>query len=492
MVLPPRTLRSVMPSLFLLACLLPGPDATAHAAQSAVGESAHRAVSPSIAPLAPRTVQVGDSLRIPIVVDDVPPGVALAFVLDGAPAGAQVSGSAIRWRPLRTDAGSSYQIGVRAMASGAELARSTVQVTVLDAHRAPVLRQPTDRVVAAGDSLSLAIEAVDPDGDELTIAVTNLTDLSLPPRYDARTRSLEWQAPRAVANRTFRWRVSASDGDGGSAAVEFHVSVRSQNVAPACGPLRTYKRDEGERVEVALAAEDANGDSLAYQLLATLPNGALKGATYDWSIPYGFVLPTRQDSTVRLEWKAADPAGASTPAPCVALITVFRSIAEQPFRARQARHRQLVADVRGELANYATRERATRDSLAIASSKRRLVKRASLVSALVGGLLQTARSEETRRIAAGLSATLTVALSGWETTIDEAGPLTNRAEALAQQRTTLARALSRFLRRYGETVSRDSLLGATYDTDHLELFDLLAATGRSAGPPAPETEDVHQ
>ena len=34
--------------------------------------------------------------------------------------------------------------------------------------------------------------------------------------------------------------------------------------------------DEGEQVEIALEADDANGDSLAYQPLATLPNGVLR------------------------------------------------------------------------------------------------------------------------------------------------------------------------------------------------------------------------
>jgi hypothetical protein len=327
----------------------------------------------------------------------------------------------------------------------------------------------------------LPIEASDPDGDALSVAVSNLTDVSLPPRYDARTGALLWQAPRGTTNRAYQWRVTVSDGDGGSATTEFHVAVRSQNVAPACGPMRTYKRDEGERVEIALDADDANGDSLSYQPAVTLPNGVLHGATYQWTIPYGFVLPTRQDSTVRFEWRATDPSQSQTNGTCVALVTVFRSIAEAPFRARQAQHRQLVADVRSELENYQVRERATRDSVTAVTGKRRAVKRASLVSALVGGLLQIARSEETRRIAAGVSATLTVGLSGWESTLEETGPLSTRAESLAQQRVTLQRALSRFLRKYGDTVSRESLLGPAYDGDHLELFDLLAATGRVSG-----------
>jgi hypothetical protein len=433
---------------------------------------------PSLAPIAPRQVQIGDSLRIPVVVNDLPIGATVELRLDGQPASAKVEQGAIRWRPLRADANASYNIGVHALVGRIEVARGSVEISVVNAHRPPVIRQPADRILPPGDSLSFQVEATDPDGDPLSVAVSNLSDLSLPPRYDRQTGILTWQAPRGNANRLYLWRITVSDGDGGSATADMHVSVRSQNVAPVCAPLRTYKRDEGEQVAIALEAEDANGDSLTYAPLASLPNGVLSGATYRWSIPYNFVLPTRQDSTVRFEWRASDPSQATTAGNCFALVTVFRSIADEPFRMKQQLHRQLIADVRSELTNYEVRERATRDSLSASSRKKTAVKRASLLSALVGGLLQIAKSEDTRRIAAGVSATLTVGLTGWEATIEDGGPLSNRAEAIAQQRVSLQRALSRFLRKYGETVSRESLLGSNYEADHLELFDLLAASGR--------------
>ncbi|HEY2025552.1 MAG TPA: hypothetical protein VGG78_01000, partial [Gemmatimonadaceae bacterium] len=241
----------------------------------------------------------------------------------------------------------------------------------------------------------------------------------------------------------------------------------------------TYKRDEGDTLAIVLDADDANGDPLTYHPLATLPNGTLAGATYRWNIPYGFVSPARQDSTVRFEWTATDPSSASTASSCFALVTVLRSIPDAPFRARQAQHRQLITDVRARIATALAKETATRDSLVSATTLKRTVKRASLVSALVGGLLQIATSEETRRISAAISATLTVGLGGWETTIDDGGPLSTRADAIAQERTTLQRQLTRFLRKYGETVSRDALLGPTYDNDYGDLFDMVATAPHS-------------
>jgi hypothetical protein len=446
------------------------------------GPPAHR--GPAMAPMAPRTLRTGDSLRVPLVVDDVAPGTMLRYTLTGAPSGARVEGGVLRWRATRADDGAAYHIEVRALAGDTALASGTLDVTVVATHRPPVIRPPGDRVVPAGDSLTMPLDVTDPDGDAVSVAVTNVTELAMPPRYDASTNTLAWQAPRGMTTRLYLWRITATDGDGGTATAELHVAVRSQNVAPVCAPMRTYKRDEGERVTISLDADDANGDSLTYLPLATLPNGEMRGASYEWNIPYGFVLPTRQDSTVRFEWRATDPSQASTNGTCVALVTVFRSIAEGPFRSRQAEHRQLVSDVRSELDNYLTRERATRDSVRGATAKRRAVKRASLISALIGGVLQIAKSEDTRRIAAGVSATATVGLAGWETTLDDDAPLNARAEGLAQQRLTLQRALARFLRKYGETVSRETLLGPSYEADRLELYDLLAATGRSIAPPS--------
>jgi hypothetical protein len=450
-------------------------------AQSPTQAGAPLVAAPSVAPIAARQVQIGDSVRVPLVVNDLPVGTVVDFRLDRLPPSAKLESGVIRWRPLRADANATYSIGIHALVNGNEIARGSADITVVDAHRPPIIRQPADRVIPPGDTLVLPIEASDPDGDVLSVAATNLTDPSQPPRYDRQTGTLVWQAPRGTVNRVNQWRVTVNDGDGGTATTELHVSVKAQNVAPVCAPLRTYKRDEGEQVEIALDADDANGDSLAFHPLATLPNGSLKGAVYQWSIPFGFVSAARQDSTVRFEWRASDPSAASTSSNCFALVTVFRSIAEEPFRVKQQAHRQLLTDVRAQLAGAAAREKATRDSLGAASSKKRMVKRASLLSALVGGLLQIAKSEDTRRIAAGISATFTVGLGGWESTLEDGEPLSKRAEAIAQERVQLQRALNRFMRRYGETVSREALLGSSYESDYQDVFDMLSAPGSTPG-----------
>jgi hypothetical protein len=471
-------MRRFRPTFLLLGLALGAAPRLASLAQAPVQAGAPTVAMPTLAPIAPRQILIGDSVRVPLIVNDLPVGTVVDYRLDRMPATAKLDGGVLRWRPVRSDANATYSIGVHALVNGNEIARGAIELVVAEAHRAPVIRQPTDRVVPPGDTLVLPVEASDPDGDVLSVAAANLTDPSSPPRYDRQAGALVWQAPRGMGSRVYQWRVTVNDGDGGTATTELHVSVKAQNVAPVCAPMRSYKRDEGEVVAITLDADDANDDSLAYRPLATLPNGTLEGATYRWNIPFGFVAPTRQDSTVRFEWRATDPSGAATSNNCFALVTVFRSIADEPFRVKQQAHRQLLTDLRAQLADAALRERATRDSLASASSKKRMVKRASLVSALVGGLLQIAKSEDTRRIAAGISASVSVGLGGWEATLDDGEPLSKRAETIAQEQLQLQRALNRFVRRYGETVSKEALLGATYESDYQDLFDMLTKPGR--------------
>src|SRR4051812_42075814 len=168
----------------------------AAAAQAPVQAGAPVAPAPSIAAIPSRTVQIGDSVRIPLVVNDLPVGTVVDFRLDRLPASAKLESGVIRWRPLRADANATYTIGIHALVNGNEVARGSADLMVTEAHRPPIIRQPTDRVIPPGDTLVLPVEASDPDGDVLSVAATNLTDPSLPPRYDRQTGALVWQAPR--------------------------------------------------------------------------------------------------------------------------------------------------------------------------------------------------------------------------------------------------------------------------------------------------------
>src|SRR5258705_4448192 len=205
-----RQLRPFVPVLGI--ALLAMPVAVVRA-QSPTQAGTPGATVPTLAAIAARQVQIGDSVRIPLVVNDLPVGTVVDCRLDRMPASAKLESGVLRWRPLRADANATYSIGIHALVNGNEVARGSADITVVDAHRPPIIRQPTDRVIPPGDTLVLPVEASDPDGDVLSVAATNLTDPSLPPRYDRQSGTLVWQAPRGTQNRVNQWRITVNDRD---------------------------------------------------------------------------------------------------------------------------------------------------------------------------------------------------------------------------------------------------------------------------------------
>src|SRR5712671_5993691 len=103
-----------------LVCLLVSIPALGSAAQATTSSATPQSspasapvpsvATPSLAPVPSKQVQIGDSVRIPLVVNDVPVGTVVEFRLDRAPATARVENGVFRWRPLRADANATYNI----------------------------------------------------------------------------------------------------------------------------------------------------------------------------------------------------------------------------------------------------------------------------------------------------------------------------------------------------------------------------------------------
>src|SRR3981189_2923313 len=107
-------LNSVVVGCALLVTVSDTPLAQVPAGQP-VGAPLSTATTPTFAPLAARQVQIGDSVRIPLVVNDLPIGSVVEFRLERQPATAKVENGILRWRPLRADANTTYDVGVHAL-----------------------------------------------------------------------------------------------------------------------------------------------------------------------------------------------------------------------------------------------------------------------------------------------------------------------------------------------------------------------------------------
>jgi hypothetical protein len=144
-------------------------------------------------------------------------------------------------------------------------ASQTFTWAVTPTNQAPVLTNPGNQTNAAGDSVSLAVSASDPDGDPLTYTATGLpAGLSI----DAGGGTISGAIANSAASSTpYSVTVTVSDGQS-SASQTFSWTVGAVSLANPGDQSNT----DGDTVSLALSASDAGGLTLTYGATG-LPTG---------------------------------------------------------------------------------------------------------------------------------------------------------------------------------------------------------------------------
>jgi hypothetical protein len=138
------------------------------------------------------------------------------------------------------------------------------------ANRAPTVNsltaQPTE--VASGGTITLALDASDPDGNELTY--TWKQEPAEPAGAFSSTRSPVWTAPHVTTDTFFVLSVTVADGKGGTDSGSVTVKVLAPgpaNHAPVLSEGPTASPDSlasASPVELSVTATDADNDALTY------------------------------------------------------------------------------------------------------------------------------------------------------------------------------------------------------------------------------------
>ena len=427
---------------------------------------------------APSNVQasVGDSVRVPLVLNGAPNGGQVVLEAVGA-AGAVIDAQRVlRWRARRGNIGS-VPVTIVAKTGQDTLARATITIAVTNADRAPVLRGVGDMAVPLGGDLRRVVTAVDQDDDApFHFTVANLTNGSPPPSIDD-NGVLTWTAPSGAANtgRVVEWRITVTDATGRGQSEDVHVQVTGRNVAPSCYPEALYTTSEGSVLEFPMEARDANNDPLRFLTRDRPANVAVvQDSIIRWSVPYGTVPADRGDAAVRFSWIAVDTHSDSTASQCGALVTVRGGV--ENIDALWERQAQILANM--EVARRAFALEAAHEARAGEHLRRSRVNltRTGLGAAAVGGLFQFAKPEGTRTIAAGVASLVSVLLGGIGTTLDDPAPSIQRAEAARQRASTLAFAQQRFIANYGQRPAAKTVRSARYQSDIAALQETLDKT----------------
>lgn len=100
-------------------------------------------------------------------------GDQVSYSASGLPTGASLSGNTFSWTPAFDQVGT-YQVTFTASDGKGGEDSETITITVQDINRAPHIDPIQDKAVEAGSLVSFSVTATDPDGDSLTIMVSNL------------------------------------------------------------------------------------------------------------------------------------------------------------------------------------------------------------------------------------------------------------------------------------------------------------------------------
>jgi hypothetical protein len=241
---------------------------------------------PQFAAVPSRTVPEQVALEFPVTATDPDAGQTLTYFLgDDAPPGSSidpVSGT-FRWSPSEADGPGSFSFLVRATDSGspARTAAVRVNLTVSEVNRPPAVPASTNIVVAEGATLTLALEASDPDLPANTLVFEPIG--AVPPGLILSPAGvLTWTPGEEEGGglRTVGFKATDSGVPALSATGEVRIAVAEVNNPPLFAPILPQAVDEGASIDLLLSAADPEGQPIRFQVDGSAPSGfALDSAT---------------------------------------------------------------------------------------------------------------------------------------------------------------------------------------------------------------------
>ncbi|NQT35561.1 T9SS type A sorting domain-containing protein, partial [bacterium] len=246
------------------------------------------------------TITVGDVNRPPVLTDigDLelneggalnllleavdPDGDSLFFEAENLPEGSTIQDDMFIWMPSYDQAGVYVDIVFRVWDNGEPRLsdEDTISITVYDVNRPPVLTDIGNLVLNEGEEFILQLEAVDPDGDNLTFEDENLPEGSI------------------LEGDVFSW-TPGDDQSGIYPGVIFRVwddgdprlsdeksvtiTVGNVNRPPVLTDIGDLELNEGEEFILQLEAVDPDGNNLDFEA-DNLPEGStLLGSLFSWT-----------------------------------------------------------------------------------------------------------------------------------------------------------------------------------------------------------------
>ena len=267
---------------------------------------------PHIVGIGNKVAVVGQPFQLVIKATDADQD-PLTFSATGLPPDAVMSSNGIygqtvlSFTPTAADIGK-YSILVSVHDSGdgnSANALSDQQLFTLNvrtSNQAPAWVTAGDQTVTTGQTLTVNLKAVDPDGDTVTYSAANLPAGA---KLDPVSGVLTWAPGFAQAGKYSGIVLSATDGSL-TTTQTIAITVVAANEAPQFIPLQAQSGREGTALQFTLSAEDPNNDPLTYSLLSALPDGA----TFDpQTAKFAWTPGFEQAGDYTVQFGVADPLG---------------------------------------------------------------------------------------------------------------------------------------------------------------------------------------
>ncbi|MDP6598461.1 MAG: Ig-like domain-containing protein [Candidatus Poribacteria bacterium] len=244
----------------------------------------------------------GGPINLPVTVEN-PEETDLSYQLRGLPeaAGAKLrttrDGTAFSWLPT-SEFGGTYSVTIAAISGENPPVNLTFELVIVPVNRSPIIQDLTPQLLGAGESLSVAVKAEDPDqGDKVEFTVDRLggkghlptlgvVEINLDDETGTlATTRLEWTPDESDQGQLVEFRIRATDSQGAESQTTLSVGVNDVNTppqlsietgdrynileTPAEGPV------EGEEgLLIRFSATDLQQDTLQLSVLG-LPKGAV-------------------------------------------------------------------------------------------------------------------------------------------------------------------------------------------------------------------------
>lgn len=238
---------------------------------------------PQIADVQDMRVNEGEELKVNLDVSD-PDGDPLEISVWPQIEGMRIDQQEdeIIWTPGPHDSGT-YDLTVTVTDSKGSSAQTSFKVVVADVNHPPVIKPIPDQSVKEGETLSLAVEASDSDGDPISYQAENLPDGA-----EFQGNRLIWR-PNYDQAGEYKVKFIASDGKEED-EIEARIVVENVDRPPIIQMSQsdgsTLLVSEGEQILIEVGADEPDGEDVS--LSATgLPQGAtFANGIFDWTPSY--------------------------------------------------------------------------------------------------------------------------------------------------------------------------------------------------------------